>query len=549
MEGRKRWRTKSKFVFVTGGVVSSIGKGITTACLGRLLKDRGYKVTLLKIDPYLNVDAGTMNPYQHGEVFVTDDGAETDLDLGHYERFVDINLTRLSNVTSGQVYGAVIAKERRGDYLGSTVQIIPHLTDEIKSRIHLLAKHDDAEITIVEIGGTVGDIEGQPFIEAARQFKTDVGPENVVYIHVTLIAHIGPKGEMKTKPTQHSVRELRSMGIQPDILICRSKLPLTPEMRYKISLFCDVPEEAVIEGLDTEYVYELPLIFERQGLADLVARKLGLKRNSPDHSEWEALVERMKNPTSKVRIAIVGKYTTLRDSYISVVEALKHGGYANSAEVEIKWVESEALEKEDPEKHLSEVDGILVPGGFGMRGIEGKIVAIRWARERKVPFLGLCLGLQCAVIEFARNVCGLKGANSSEFDPDTPHPVVDLLPEQRKIEDLGGTMRLGLYPCRIKARTKAREVYGQELVYERHRHRYEVNPRYHEVLERGGLVLSGLSPDGRLVEIVELPGHPFFIATQFHPEFKSRPNRAHPLFREFVKAAIERAKKPLLVAK
>lgn len=550
--GEGRWRKKSKFVFVTGGVVSSIGKGITTACLGRLLKDRGFKVTLLKIDPYLNVDAGTMSPHQHGEVFVTDDGAETDLDLGHYERFVDINLTRLSNVTSGQVYGAVIQKERRGEFLGSTVQIIPHLTDEIKWRIHLLSLYDDADVTIVEIGGTVGDIEGQPFIEAARQFKGDLGPGNTLYIHVTLIAHVGPKGEMKTKPTQHSVRELRSMGIQPDILICRSKYPLTEEMRYKISLFCDVPERAVIEGLDTEYVYELPLIFERQGLAELVVGKLGLDRNEPNHLEWEALIERVKNPTSHVRIAIVGKYTTLRDSYISVVEALKHGGYANSAEVEIKWIESEILEKEDPENHLSDVHGILVPGGFGMRGTEGKIMAIRWAREKKVPFLGLCLGLQCAVIEFARNVCGLKGANSSEFDPRTPHPVIDLLPEQRKIEDLGGTMRLGLYSCKIRPRTKAREVYAQELVYERHRHRYEVNPRYHELFERGGLVLSGLSPDGRLVEMMELPNHPFFIATQFHPEFKSRPTRAHPLFREFVKAALERAERrerPLLLAK
>jgi len=529
-----------KYVFVTGGVVSSIGKGITTACLGRLLKARGFKVSLQKIDPYLNVDAGTMNPYQHGEVFVTEDGAETDLDLGHYERFVDINLTRKANITTGTIYGAVIERERRGEYLGQTVQVIPHVTDEIKERIRSLADDYDADVAIVEIGGTVGDIEGLPFLEAARQFKIDEGAENVMYIHVTLIPYVGPRNEMKTKPTQHSVRELRSIGIQPDLLVCRSKLPLTAEMRHKIALFCDVPLRAIIEGLDTEQIYELPLIFEEQGLGKLVVEHFDLPPVEPDLEEWREMVRAMKEPLHSCKVAIVGKYVQLQDAYISVAEALKHGGYANRCKVEIKWVDSELLTDESTDLFLGDVDGIVVPGGFGYRGIDGKITAIKYAREKEIPFLGLCLGLQCAVIEFARNVCGLIDANSSEFDPNCSHPVIDLLEEQRGITRLGGTMRLGAYPCMIQSGTKAFEAYKTECIYERHRHRYEVNPRYHAILQKHGMVFSGLSPDGKLVEIIELPDHPWFVATQFHPEFKSRPNRAHPLFKAFIEAVLER---------
>jgi len=528
----------TKYIFVTGGVVSSIGKGITTACLGRLLKDRGLRITMVKIDPYLNVDAGTMNPFQHGEVFVTDDGAETDLDLGHYERFVDINLSRLSNVTTGQVYGSVIAKERRGDYLGNTVQVIPHITDEIKERIRLAARSDNADVAIVEIGGTVGDIEGQPFLEAIRQMRRDVGEENVAYVHVTLIPYVGPAGESKTKPTQHSVRELRSIGIHPDVLICRARRPLSAEMRHKISLFCDVPKEAVIEGLDTESIYELPLIFEQQGLAQLIVQRLSLEPTTPDHSEWESVVDRVKNPEHSVTVAMVGKYMNLQDAYISVVEAIKHGGIAHRAKVEIRRIDSEEVEQKSAAELLDGVHGILVPGGFGDRGVQGKIEAIEYARRREVPFLGLCLGLQCAVIEFARDECALTGAHSAEFDPESPYPVLDLLPEQKAIRDKGGTMRLGAQPMKVVAGTRARQVYGEEVVYERHRHRFEVNNDYRKQLADQGLVFSGLSPDERLVEMIELPGHPYFIASQFHPEFRSRPNRAHPLFREFVHAAL-----------
>jgi CTP synthase len=530
----------TRFIFVTGGVVSSIGKGITTACLGRLLKDRGLKVTIQKIDPYLNVDAGTMSPFQHGEVFVTEDGAETDLDLGHYERFVDLNLTSRSNVTSGQVYGAVIANERAGKYLGQTVQVIPHLTDEIKSRIHGVAKESSAEVVITEIGGTVGDIEGQPFLEAIRQMRREVGADNSLFIHVTLIPYVGPSGESKTKPTQHSVRELRNIGIQPDILLCRSRRPLSKEMREKLSLFCDVAPEAVIEGLDTESIYELPLIFEEQGLGRLVAERLRVD-GKPDHSEWEQVVARVREPSQRLCIAMVGKYMALQDAYISVTEAIKHGGIANGVQVEVRRVDSEEIEKRGPEKLLEGAHGMLVPGGYGDRGVEGKIMAIKYARERKIPFLGLCLGMQCAVIEFARHVCGWKDANSTEFDPNTDHPVLDLMASQTGITDKGATQRLGAYQMRIMPGTQARKVYGTARGSERHRHRYEVNNQYRSELEDRGLVVSGVNPDNDLVEMIELPDHPFFLASQFHPEFKSRPNRAHPLFREFVKAAGKQA--------
>ncbi|MGQ9462922.1 MAG: CTP synthase [Candidatus Fervidibacter sp.] len=536
-----------KFVFVTGGVASSLGKGITAASLGRLLKARGLKVALQKIDPYLNVDAGTMNPYQHGEVFVTEDGAETDLDLGHYERFVDINLTRKSNVTTGQIYGSVIEKERRGEYLGQTVQVIPHITDEIKLRIREVAEEWDADVTIVEIGGTVGDIEGLPFLEAARQFKLDFGAENVLYLHVTLIPTVAG-GELKTKPTQHSVRELRSIGIQPDGLVCRTPLPLTEETKRKISLFCDTPKDAVFEAVDTDFIYEVPLMLEEQGMDRWVMQRLGLTDGEPDLSDWHELVRRGRNPVGEVNIAMVGKYVQLRDAYLSVIEALKHGGFANQVRVRIHWVDAERLTNETAPLLLKGIDGIVVPGGFGYRGIEGKIVAIKYARENGVPFLGLCLGLQCAVVEFARNVCGLTEANSAEFDEKTSHPVIALMDEQRRVVQKGGTMRLGAYPCFLKPETKVAEIYKKHLVYERHRHRYEVNPRYHEILERHGMVLSGISPDGKLVEAIELPDHPFFVATQFHPEFKSRPNRPHPLFTAFIGVSIKQRAKTLLTA-
>jgi len=530
----------TKFIFVTGGVVSSVGKGITAACLGRLLKDRGLKVTMQKIDPYLNVDAGTMSPFQHGEVFVTDDGAEADLDLGHYERFVDLNLTQLSNVTTGQVYGAVIRKERAGEYLGQTVQVIPHLTDEIKSRIYGLAEQDSPDVAITEIGGTVGDIEGQPFLEAIRQVRRELGAENTLFIHVTLIPYVGPSGESKTKPTQHSVRELRNIGIQPDILLCRCRRPLSKEMRDKLSLFCDVAPEAVIEGLDTESVYELPLIFEKQGFGSLVAERLGVN-GTPDHAEWKKVVRRIKKPKRSVTVAMVGKYMALQDAYISVTEAIKHGGIANDAKVEVRRVDSEEIEEQGAAKLLKEMHGIVVPGGYGDRGVKGKILAIQHARETDLPFLGLCLGMQCAVIEFARNVCGWKDANSAEFDSETEHPVLDLLPEQEGVTDMGATQRLGAYPMRIMPGTRGRKVYGAARGSERHRHRYEVSNEFRPELEDRGLVTAGVSPDGKLVELVELPDHPFFLGSQYHPEFKSRPTRAHPLFREFVKAALAHA--------
>ena len=538
----------TKYIFVTGGVVSSVGKGITTASLGRMLRDRRLKVTLQKIDPYLNVDAGTMNPHQHGEVFVTDDGAETDLDLGHYERFVDLNLTRGANVTTGQIYGSVIAKERRGDYLGKTVQVIPHITNEIKQAILDPPRAAQADVAIVEIGGTVGDIEGLPFLEAIRQMKGDVGAENVVYVHVTLIPYLAASGESKTKPTQHSVRDLRDIGIQPDILICRTRYPLSAEMRDKISLFCDVPLEAVIEGLDADSVYALPLVYEEQGLARLVTEHLGLFELPADHREWQSLVRRATAPAGEVKVALVGKYMAVQDAYISVVEAMRHGGFANDVRTVIKRVNAEDIERDGVEAWLSDVDGILVPGGFGDRGIQGKIDAIGYARKREIPFLGLCLGMQCAVIEYARSVCGLERAHSVEFDPDSPHPVLDMMEAQKRAIGLGGTMRLGAMEMRLKPGSLAARVYGGEVAWERHRHRYEVNNTYREILEKAGMVLSGTNPGGSLVEMIELPGHPFFIATQAHPEFKSRPNRAHPLFREWIKASVEHASRPAAVA-
>jgi CTP synthase len=529
----------TKFIFVTGGVASGLGKGITTASLGRLFKSRGLRLTIQKLDPYINVDPGTMNPFEHGEVFVLDDGAETDLDLGHYERFTDENLHRGSNVTTGSVYSAVIAKERRGEFLGKTVQVIPHITNEIKHRIRSLAQSEDAEVVIVEIGGTVGDIESLPFLEAVRQLRNEVGRDRCAFVHVSLMPFIGPSGELKTKPTQHSVKELRSIGIQPDVIVCRSDRPITPNLKEKISLLCDVPISSVISAVDADSIYEVPLVLHEEGLDDVLARHLGLD-GSADLSEWRMLVRRIEEATQPVRIAIVGKYVNLRDAYLSVIEALKHGGFHHGARVEISWVASDHLASAGAEKALAGMDGILVPGGFGVRGVEGKVEAIRFARERGVPFLGICLGLQCAVIEFARDACGLADANSSEFDPKTPHPVIDLLPEQKDVTDMGGSMRLGAQPCHLVPGTRAASAYGERVVPERHRHRYEVNPAYREALEQHGLVVSGHSPDGRLVEIVEIPDHPFFVAGQFHPELRSRPTRPHPLFREFVGAALER---------
>jgi len=531
--------SSTKYVFVTGGVVSSIGKGIAAASLGRLLRSRGYTVAPLKMDPYINVDAGTMNPYQHGEVFVTDDGAETDLDLGHYERFLDVNCTRNSNLTTGRVYKSVIDKERRGDYLGATVQVIPHITDEIKEHIRRVGREQNADLVIAEVGGTVGDIESLPFLEAIRQFRKDAGAENVMYIHVTLIPTVGPWDEIKTKPTQHSVIKLREIGITPDVLICRTRVPLPDEVRAKISLFTDVAHNAVIESLDVDTIYEIPLLFERAGLARLVLRRLGLPDLPPDLSDWEHIVERLKHPRTRCRIALVGKYIENRDSYISIAESFQHAGAANDAAVEIDWVDSSELEQTDAAERLAHVDGILVAHGFGARGVEGKLKAIRYARENRIPFYGICYGMQMAVIEFARHVVGLDGAHTEEVDPNTPHPVIHLLPEQRSVGDKGGTMRLGAYPCRLLPNSLAARVYGDTVIYERHRHRYEVNNEYRALLERHGLVFSGVSPDNRLVEIIELPDHPFFLAGQFHPEFKSRPTRPHPVFVGLVRAALE----------
>jgi CTP synthase len=527
----------TKFIFVTGGVASGLGKGITTASLGRLFKSRGLRLTIQKLDPYINVDPGTMNPFEHGEVFVLDDGAETDLDLGHYERFTDENLHRGSNVTTGSVYSAVIAKERRGEFLGKTVQVIPHITNEIKHRIRSLAQSEDAELVIVEIGGTVGDIESLPFLEAVRQLRNEVGRDRCAFVHVSLMPFIGPTGELKTKPTQHSVKELRSIGIQPDVIVCRSDRTITRNLKEKISLLCDVPMSGVISAVDADSIYEVPLVLHEEGLDDVLARHLGLN-GAVDVTEWRTLLQRIEGAINPVRIGIVGKYVNLRDAYLSVIEALKHGGFHHGARVEISWVASDHLASAGAEEALEGIDGILVPGGFGVRGVEGKVDAIRFAREREIPFLGICLGLQCGVIEFARNVCGLEGANSSEFEPDTPHPVIDLLPEQKNVTDMGGSMRLGAQPCHLVPGTRAAAAYGEPVVYERHRHRYEVNPAYRDVLEENGLVVSGHSPDGRLVEIVEIPDHPYFVAGQFHPELRSRPTRPHPLFREFVGAAL-----------
>lgn len=530
----------AKFIFVTGGVVSGLGKGITAASLGRLLASRGFKVAIGKLDPYLNVDPGTMSPLQHGEVFVTEDGAETDLDLGHYERFIDTNLTRRSNVTSGQIYQSIIAKERRGDFLGGTVQVIPHVTNEIKESILAMAE-DGIDVVIVEIGGTVGDIESLPFLEAIRQLRTDIGRENCLYIHVTLVPYVSASRELKTKPTQHSVKELRSIGIQPDIIVCRSDRPLQPEIKAKIALFCDIEPEAVIPNVDAEVIYEVPLLLHEAGFDEAVVRRLGLAGHPPDLRPWEDIVQGMKHPEHEVHIALVGKYVSLPDAYLSVVEALHHGGIPHRARVGVQWVNSEDLEGEDENevaRLLGDADGILVPGGFGNRGIEGKIRAIQFAREKKIPYLGLCLGMQLAIVEVARHLCGLTGANSSEFDPATPHPVIDLLPEQRHLDKLGGTMRLGAYPCKLMPGTISARAYAEPLVMERHRHRYEVNNQYRDALAAAGVRFAGLSPDERLIELIELDGHPFFVGSQFHPELKSRPNRPHPLFREFIRAAL-----------
>ena len=530
----------TKFIFVTGGVVSGLGKGITAASLGRLLKQRGLRVKVQKLDPYLNVDPGTMSPYQHGEVFVTDDGAETDLDLGHYERFIDENLTIHSSVSSGKVYWNVLNRERRGDYLGGTVQIIPHITDEIKRCIYSLDT-PETDVAIVEIGGTVGDIESQPFLEAIRQVAAERGRQNVMFLHVSLIVAIPGTGELKSKPTQHSAKELLSLGIQPDVIICRSDAPVPRDILEKISLFCNIPVENAIPNLTADLLYEVPLMLEREGLADVVVRRLGLICHMPDLTEWATMVHRAKHPRGEVEIALVGKYVALHDAYLSVAEALTHGGIENGVKVHIRWVNSEEVTDENAARLLTGADGILVPGGFGDRGIEGKISAVRYAREQKIPFLGICLGMQMAVVEFARHVCGMSDAHSSELSQSTTHPVIDLMPDQRGITAKGGTMRLGAYPCRITGTdTFAYRAYGQEEISERHRHRYEFNNDYRQALSQAGLVLSGLSPDGRLVEMVELPHHPWFVGVQFHPELKSRPNRAHPLFREFIAAAMAR---------
>ncbi len=527
-----------KYVFVTGGVVSGLGKGITAASLGRLLKARGYKVTMQKFDPYINSDPGTMNPIQHGEVFVTDDGAETDLDLGHYERFIDESLTKNSNVTTGKIYWSVLQKERRGDYGGGTVQVIPHITNEIKSRFYRNFSSPDMHIAIIEVGGTVGDIESQPFLESIRQFQHEVGHENAMLIHVTLIPYLKASGELKTKPTQASVKELQGMGIQPDVIVCRSEHELDQSIKDKIALFCNVPNGHVLQNLDVEYLYEAPLAMEKENLAKVACECLNLPCPEPDLAEWNEMIENLRNPEKEVQIALVGKYTQLHDAYISVVEALKHGGIPSRTTVNIKWVDSERLKQETADRLLKDVSGILVPGGFGSRGIDGKIFAAQYARENKIPYLGLCLGMQVAIIEFARNVCRMHDAHSIELDPKTTHPVIALMPDQDEDGDIGGTLRLGAYPCVLNAESKAYDLYGSETIHERHRHRYEVNNDYRAVLMENGLLLSGMSPDRRIVEMIEVPDHPWFIATQAHPELKSRPNRPHPLFRGFVEAAL-----------
>jgi len=538
----------AKYIFITGGVLSSLGKGIAASAIGALLEARRLKVTIQKLDPYINVDPGTLSPFQHGEVFVTDDGAETDLDLGHYERFTSERMSQANNYTTGKIYYSVILKERRGDYLGDTVQVVPHITDEIKNAIRSVS--NDHDVVIVEIGGTIGDIESQPFIEAIRQFRYDVGRENVLYIHLTLVPYIQTSGELKTKPTQHSVKELRAIGIQPDILLCRSDRPIPGDIKRKIALHCNVDMDSVISARDVDSIYEVPLVFNAEGLDSLIVKKLSLVVDKPDLSTWADVVKKIKDPVDAVNIAIVGKYVGLKDSYKSLIEALTHGGIANDVRVDIQWVDAEDIEKNGPERYLADVDGILIPGGFGTRGIEGKITAAGYARQKKMPFLGICLGMQCAVIEFARNVCGMEGANSTEFDTNTPYPVIYLIEEwydfrtntiqKRDItSDKGGTMRLGAYPCVLREGTTAYRAYGVKEIFERHRHRYEFNNRYMDTIERHGLVISGMSPDKRLVEIVELRDHPWFLGCQFHPEFKSRPFEPHPLFRAFIGAAYE----------
>lgn len=532
-------KSTTKFIFVTGGVVSGLGKGITAASLGRLLKNRGLKVSIQKFDPYLNVDPGTMSPYQHGEVFVTDDGAETDLDLGHYERFIDENLSKYSSVTSGKVYWSVLSKERRGDYLGGTVQVIPHITNELKDRVYRVAKEKDVDVVITEIGGTVGDIESLPFLEAIRQIKYEVGKENVCYIHVTLVPYMKMGGELKTKPTQHSVKELRSIGIQPDVIVCRTEQELSEDLKGKISLFCNVDKEAVIQNLDARHLYEVPLMLHKEGLDNYVVKRLNINCKEVDNSQWIEMVDHLLNLKHEVKIALVGKYVELHDAYISVVEALNHGGLANDSKIEIKWVNAVELDENNVSETFADVDGILVPGGFGDRGVEGKIVAIKYARENKIPFLGICLGMQCSVIEYARNVLGYSDAHTAEIDETTTHPVIDLMPEQKDVDEKGGTMRLGLYACKLSKDSNAYNAYGEDLIYERHRHRYEFNNEFRSELVDGGLILSGISPDSRLVEIVEVKNHPWYVAVQFHPELKSRPNRPHPLFTEFIKASLK----------
>lgn len=533
----------TKYIFVTGGVVSSLGKGISASSIGRILKSRGLNISIQKIDPYINVDAGTMNPYQHGEVFVTEDGAETDLDLGHYERFIDTNLSNYSNVTTGKIYSSVISKERRGDFLGATVQVIPHITDEIKSTIRNVSQNrkEKVDVVIVEIGGTVGDIESLPFLEAIRQFRNDAGKENVLYVHVTFVPYLKAAKELKSKPTQHSVRELREIGIQPDIVICRCQSKLSEEVKNKISLFCDIKNEAIIEAVNVKCIYEVPIVFEEQNLGDLIVKLLNLKCQSPDLQNWRNMVDKIYHPKREVNIGVVGKYISLKDAYISITQALLHGGIDNDCRVKIKRIDSDEVKRHSPKDLFKDINGILIPGGFGKRGIEGKIETVKYARENKIPFLGICLGMQCAIIELARNVVNLEGANSSEFDPNTPFPVIDLLPEQKKIKIKGGTMRLGKYSCKLEKDSLSFKVFNQEMIYERHRHRYEFNNSYKDTFSKRGIRFSGLNQNLNLVEIVELPNHPWFIGVQFHPEFKSRPNRPHPLFREFIKAAIKKS--------
>jgi CTP synthase len=534
---------QTKFIFITGGVLSSLGKGICAASLGRLLKSRGFSVSIQKLDPYINIDPGTMNPFQHGEVFVTDDGGETDLDLGHYERFIDENLSKFNNFTSGKVYKNVIDRERRGDFLGDTVQVIPHITDEIKECIKKTLEIKKVDVLITEIGGTVGDIESLPFLEAIRQFKKDIGKENVLYIHVTYVPFLKTSGELKTKPTQHSVKELRSIGIQPDVIICRSEIKLEDDLKAKISLFCDIEQEAIVDAINVKHLYEVPINLQKEGLDSIAMYKLNLKYKVSDIREWKNLVDIINNLEGTVKIGIVGKYTNLKDSYISIVESLNHGGYHFGKNIEIKWINSEDLDDNNSwDSLLSDIDGVLVPGGFGLRGINGKINAIRYVRENKIPFFGICLGMQCAVIEYSRNVLGLTGANSSEFDEKTPFPVIDLMPDQKNVNELGGTMRLGSYPCKVPEGTLAFNAYKEGLVNERHRHRYELNNKYRKDLENAGMAISGTYLEKNLAEIIELKDHPWFVGCQFHPEFKSRPDRPHPLFRDFIAAAIAYSK-------